>query len=228
LSIVTFDRGSMTNVTPIDLGGDSVRDTGHDLFHLDAGSGVACASCHAEGGEDGHVWTFTRLGLRRTQALHVGLEGTAPFHWAGDESDLNHLMSDVFVGRMGGVFQSDARVAALTRWLFALQPPAAPAVADASAVERGQAGFQSPETGCSTCHSGPKLTNNRTVDVGTGEALQVPSLRGIAYRAPFMHNGCARTLRDRFDTTCGGKTHGNTGDLLPTQLDDLLAYLQTL
>lgn len=230
LTLVTMRAQGGFSASVIDLGGDSVRDTGHDLFHRDAGAGVACASCHAEGAEDGHVWNFTRLGLRRTQALHVGLEGTAPFHWAGDESDLSHLMSDVFVGRMGGVHQSDARVSALTRWLFALQPPAAPiaALADADAVERGHTLFMSPEVSCGSCHSGDKLTNNRTVDVGTGEPLQVPSLRGIAYRAPFMHNGCALTLHDRFSPTCGGAAHGHTSDLEPAQVDDLVAYLQTL
>jgi cytochrome c peroxidase len=36
-----------------------------------------------------------------------------------------------------------------------------------------------------------------TVDVGTGSALQVPSLHGLALRAPYMHDGCAETLLDR-------------------------------
>lgn len=212
----------------IDLGGQSVRDTGHDIFHRDAGAGVACASCHAEGGEDGHVWSFSSIGTRRTQALHIGLEGTAPFHWDGDQADMNHLMETVFVGRMGGVHQSDERLSALTRWLFALQPPAAPAARDTQAVERGAALFASAEVGCSDCHSGDRLTNNLSVDVGTGAVLQVPSLRGIAYRAPFMHNGCARTLHDRFSAACGGDAHGNVASLSPAAIDDLVAYLRTL
>jgi mono/diheme cytochrome c family protein len=212
----------------IDLGGESVRDSGHEIFHRDAGGGIACASCHAEGGEDGHVWNFTSLGARRTQALHIGLEGTAPFHWGGDESDLDNLMSDVFVGRMGGVHQSVERVSALSRWLFALQPPAAPSALDTAAVERGQVLFMSAAVGCNECHNGLKLTNNKNVNVGRGAALQVPSLRGIAYRAPFMHDGCAATLRDRFSPDCGGESHGKTRQLPPQSIDDLVAYLQTL
>jgi len=212
----------------IELGGESMRDSGHEIFHRDAGGGIACASCHAEGGEDGHVWHFTRLGARRTQALHIGLEGTAPFHWGGDESDLDNLMTDVFVGRMGGVHQSAGRISALSRWLFALQPPAAPASADEAAVERGRELFMSAAVGCNECHSGAKLTNNRNLDVGTGEALQVPSLRGIAYRAPFMHDGCALTLKDRFSVGCGGASHGRTSQLSSESVDDLVAFLQTL
>ena len=166
--------------------------------------------------------------MRRTQALHVGLEGTAPFHWNGEEADLGHLMEDVFVGRMSGVHQDPERLATLTHWLFSLQPTAAGRPDDARAVARGQALFQAPEIGCSGCHSGPKLTDNETVDVGTGAKLQVPSLRAVAYRAPYMHNGCAKSLRDRFDAACGGSKHGNTAGLNEGQIGDLIAYLKTL
>ena len=44
------------------LGGDLHADTGHDIFHSDAGAGLACASCHPEGGEDGRVWQFQGSG----------------------------------------------------------------------------------------------------------------------------------------------------------------------
>jgi hypothetical protein len=72
------------------------------------------------------------------------------------------------------------------------------------------------------------LTNNDTVDVGTGGPFQVPSLVGIAHRAPFVHTGCASTLRERFDPSCGGTDHGKVDDLTETQIDDLIAYLETL
>ncbi|HKU38673.1 MAG TPA: c-type cytochrome [Polyangiales bacterium] len=227
--LTVMGPGGSTNATVIPLGGESVRDTGHDIFHRNSGGGVACASCHAEGAEDGHVWNFTGQGLRRTQALHVGLQGTAPFHWAGDESDLHVLMEDVFVGRMGGVHQSDPRVDSLSRFLFALQPPQAALAAEDPAAVRGKALFEST-AGCASCHVGAKFTDNKSYDVGTGhgERLQVPSLRGVAYRAPFLHTGCAKTLRDRFAAECGGSKHGNVAQLQPAQIDDLVAYLQTL
>jgi cytochrome c peroxidase len=66
--------------------------------------------------------------------------------------------------------------------------------------------------------------------VGTStEDLQVPSLVSIGYRAPFMHNGCAKTLAARFDPACGGgEAHGHTSDLTPEQVGDLVAYLESL
>jgi mono/diheme cytochrome c family protein len=211
----------------IDLGGASVLDTGHEIFHRDAGARVACASCHLEGGDDGHVWRFTDQGPRRTQSLLVGLEGTAPFHWVGDMDNLGTLMEQVFVGRMGGVHQSTARLAALEHWMYSIKSLPPLRAASDPAAARGHELFQG-EAECGKCHNGPKLTNNETVDVGTGLALQVPSLVAIGYRAPWIHTGCAKTLQQRFDPNCGSNAHGKTAQLTKAQVDDLVAYLETL
>ena len=212
------------------LPGEERIDTGHELFHRDSGGGIACASCHPEGGEDGHTWKFADTGVRRTQALHVGLKGTAPFHWAGDLPNVGSLMTEVFVQRMGGVRQSAERLDTLTDWLFSLEaPPALRDANDESAV-RGKELFNSAAVGCASCHSGEKLTNNQSMAIDTlkGTRLQVPSLVAVGYRAPFMHTGCAATLAGRFDPACGGDAHGNTSQLSPAELGDLVAYLETL
>lgn len=224
--LVTEVPGSW--VSTIELSGDSVKDTGHDVFHRNAGAGIACASCHPEGGEDGRVWNFSTTGPRRTQSLHIGLEGTAPFHWEGDLPDFSSLMGEVFVRRMGGVFQSPARLEALSSYLFSLKAPTPTRSAADQAALRGQLLFQSAATGCATCHSGPKLTNNETVDIGKGVPLQVPSLLGLSRRAPYMHDGCAPSLQARFTPECGGTNHGDISSLSPAGLSDLLAYLEAL
>jgi hypothetical protein len=210
---------------------EETLDTGFELFHRDSGGGIACASCHPEGGEDGMAWRFSTTGVRRTQALDVGLEGTAPFHWDGELGGLGELMSEVFVARMGGVHESDARLGSLQRFLFALEPTAPIRDASDEAVARGKALFESAETQCAACHSGARFTNNRSYHVGTRSelALQVPSLVGIGYRAPFMHDGCAPTLAARFDPNCGGgEEHGRTASLGSEQVADLVAYLESL
>jgi len=214
------------DVRTVPLGGGSRLDTGHEIFHRDTGAGIACASCHPEGSEDGRTWRFAGMGPRRTQALDVGLAGTAPFHWDGTLAGLDALMEEVFVGRMGGVHQTGERLEALESWLFSLEARAPMLAPEDPAAVRGQAVFTA--AACGTCHSGAALTNNATVDVGTGEAFQVPSLVGIGYRAPFIHTGCAETLRDRFDPECGGAAHGDLAGLTDADLDDLVAYLETL
>jgi hypothetical protein len=207
------------------LPGGSRQDTGHDVFHLNSGSGIACASCHPEGGEDGRVWKFSNSGARRTQSPRGGILGTEPFHWDGDQVDLSALMTEVFVHRMGGTKLDAGQQSALSKWIDKnpLLPSSPPS--DMAAVARGQALFT--QAGCDGCHSGPKLTNNQTIDVGTGKAFQVPTLRGVSFRAPFMHDGCAPTLADRFGP-CGGKAHGATAGLRADQISDLVSYLETL
>lgn len=213
--------------SPIALSNESREDTGHRIFHSVTIGGIACASCHPEGGDDGRVWNFVGLGGRRTQTMRGGITQTAPFHWDGDMNDLGTLMDKVFVGRMSGPPLTAEHVGVLGKFLDAI-PALAPARAstDASAA-RGKVLFAS--AGCATCHAGTALTNNQTVDVGTGHALQVPSLRGVAYRLPLMHSGCATTMAARFDASCGGgDRHGVTSTLTPNQLADLIAYLETL
>ena len=177
------------------LASDSRADTGHLIFHTNSGGGIACASCHPEGGEDGRTWNFVCTGGRRTQSLRGGISPTAPFHWDGSEFDLSYLLDDVFSGRMAGPLLSDDQKGALQAWVDTI--PAAPQVAglDEFAVARGKSLFWDATVGCGSCHSGPSLTSNTTVDVGTGRAFQVPSLRGLPFRAPFLHDGCARDPR---------------------------------
>jgi hypothetical protein len=223
---------STSDGQPIQLSTISRSDTGHDLFHANAGGGIACASCHAEGTEDGRIWSFSGCSgamVRRTQSLQVGLKGTEPFHWGGDEKDFPQLVTDVFVGRMSGPMLATDQIDATLNWIDAQPRRTHSAPTDTAAVARGKALFSDPaHAACGTCHTGPSLTNNQTVDVGTGGTFQVPSLVGIGTRGPYMHDGCAPTLRDRFGACGGGDKHGMTSSLQPAQLDDLITFLNTL
>jgi cytochrome c peroxidase len=144
-------------------------------------------------------------------------------------SGIEMIMEEVFQGRMGGMPQGPRRVRAIARWVDAQPSLPAPEVVDQAAVDRGKALFNDPTVACASCHAGEKLTNNKSEAVGTGEALQVPGLYNLAARAPYMHNGCAATLRDRFDPACGGgDAHGKTSHLAEAQIDDLVAYLESL
>jgi cytochrome c553/DNA-binding beta-propeller fold protein YncE len=221
LYIMAPDRSTVWKTIP--LASDSREDTGHAILHSDSGVGIACASCHAEGGDDGRPWSFD-IGKRRTPSLRGTLAGTAPYHWDGSLATMNALVTSTFMGRMGGPQLTDDQIGALTKYLERLPAPS-PMRAPSAQTVRGQALFASH--GCPTCHSGAMMTNNATVDVDTGGAFQVPSLRGVAWRAPFLHDGCAATLQERF-TKCATGKHGTTSDLAPSDIDDLVAYLETL
>ncbi len=212
----------------VDLPGRDVYDVGHELFFGDSGGGIACASCHAEGGDDGLVWTFEGIGPRRTLEIRGGILGSEPFHWDGDMADFRHLAQQVFSTRMLGPELPDEYADALAAYIDGLTVPAHGDHVDPLAAERGRAIFESAEAQCSVCHGGPRLSTPGTFDVGTGGAFQVPSLVGVGLRAPYIHNGCADTLEERFSPSCGGTAHGHVEDLAPEELDDLIAYLHSV
>jgi hypothetical protein len=225
---LSFYNSFAATHTRVDLGSAESPDPGHDLFHHDSGGGIACAQCHPEGSEDGRVWQFDPEGHRRTQSVNVGLEGTEPFHWNGNLPTFKALVEEVFVRRMGGHLPAHG-VEDVTAWLGSLSPPKPIVDPEAPEAVRGRAAFES--AGCTECHAGAALAKNSSVDVGveSPQEFQIPALRGVGYRAPFLHNGCAKTLRDRFDPTCGGgDRHGKTSALSAAQIDDLIAYLRSL
>lgn len=211
----------------IPLGGESREDTGHAIFHSNTGGNVACVSCHPGGADDGRVWKFSN-GDRRTQTLQGTLEGTAPYHWSGDAPAIATFATDVFGRRMAGPPLDEPQTRALDRWLTRIPAAVVSPPADADARARGEALFGNAAVGCGGCHSGPALTNNESVDVGTGGTFQVPSLLGLALRAPYLHDGRAATLLDRFSAAGGGEEHGHTKDLTAAQIDDLVTYLESL
>jgi cytochrome c553 len=204
----------------------TVQDTGNDIFHTHAGALIACASCHPEGGDDGHVWVLDG-NKRRTPSLRGTIAGTAPYHWPGDEADFAAIVKNVYVQRMSGAALTTDQTAVLSAWVNAIPAPPAPTWVDAAAATAGRAVFERADVACTTCHNGTKMTNNATVDVGTGGAFQVPPLVGVGWRTPLLHDGCAATIADRFGK-CATTQHGNISSLSPTDVANLTAYLETL
>ncbi len=216
----------------ITLPGSDPVDTGHDLFFSRAGAPVACATCHAEGGDDGLVWHFDGFLARRSHDLRGGILETAPFHWDGAHATFGSIMADTFETRMGGPSLETAYLDAIASYVDAIPMPPPPVDAlDADALA-GKAIFESETAACATCHAGPTFTNDATVDVGTGGAFQVPSLVGVSHRVRFLHDGCADDLEDAIlGASCTPSvpvTHGDTSALSNAELDQLVAYLRSL
>jgi len=217
-----FDKKSFGTVNSVMLRhARSATSTGLRLFHQKTSSNLACASCHPEGGDDGHTWNFS-TGPRLTPTLRGGLSMTAPFHWSGDRSTMHELMDDVMVSRMGGSPQAPERIEALTTWLDALAAEAPPP-AELASVKRGQHLFESAQTGCATCHAGPLGTNNQLFDVGTGGVFNVPRLIEVAWRPRWMHDG----RPSGFGLVNGEERHGHIAQLSESEQRDLLEYVKS-
>lgn len=168
---------------------------------------ISCATCHADGGEDGRVFDFANRGegMRNTITLH-GRRGTGhgPVHWTAnfDEiHDFEHDMRGPFSGTGfidDAIFESgtvseplgdpkaglspdlDALVAYVTS-LDAV-PPSPYRNSDGSLTERGLQGKRIYESlDCSTCHSGPDFTDSASLvlhDVGTTTMLSGTRMGG--------------------------------------------------
>lgn len=221
-----YTQTQPTVLSTVTLSTVSRKDTGHDIFHFNSGIGVACASCHGEGGDDSNVWQIDGTKPRRTASLKGTVKDTAPYHWDGELADLNALTHDVYAVRMGGARLASDQNAALKSWVESIPAPK-PAPVDEAARVRGEALFQG-KADCVRCHSGPAYTNNQTMDVGTGKAFQVPPLVGVSMRLPLMHDGCAATLEDRLSGACDTPGHGLASALTDAERKDLVVFLQSL
>ena len=242
LLLQVLSPGSFVPTVSVPLSTNGHKDTAFDIFHLPTAAGAACMNCHPEGGDDGHTWKFSistggssRSIMRRTQSLAGGtVLNSAPYHWGGDIADVQALADEVFTHRMGGGSVTPQQTALLTQWLGAIPAPPKRTDLDPAHVANGQAIFAGA-AGCTKCHGGARGTLPADQDIGKTDALggssstQVPMLLGLSTRAPYMHDGCAKTIMDRLtNVACAGSSHGNTSALSGYDLMDLEAYLESL
>lgn len=171
---------------------ESIVDSGFTEFHLPTPGNVACVACHPEGRDDGLRWELETAHPRRTMSLAGRLDGGAPFHWGGEQEDLASLDASVRVDAMLGFDRGPEHLAAFERYLVTL--PAMPPARDqeASAVSAGAQAFV--DLGCGDCHLAPRYDNPASVQLPGHGLLQVPSLVGVRYGAPYMHDGRSQTL----------------------------------
>lgn len=204
----------------IDLAGASVEDTGHRLFHETALAAVTCASCHPEGGDDGQVWWLDQR--RHTQAIDVGLAGTAPFHWIGDLEDFAALAEEVHQGRMGALPLDAAQADAFERWVTHRRTAPSRVPDEQSA----QGELEWTRYGCARCHVDAVVGGTSVILDADNEALQVPPLSGVDLHPPWMHDGRSHTLADAVREMIVRTTPGAAPT--PDEIAALVAYLETL
>lgn len=255
-TLVSDGSGGVANVraegSPLRLVGDTLEPhavAGRKLFFsaLDTrmtsvSVGASCASCHPDGREDGHVWGFPD-GPRQTPSLAGrDVTKTAPFHWSGEFPTLRDFLDTTVRSRMGGSALDGVMVSQLSAFIDVVPAPDNPYKRDTltEAQARGAQVFK--KAACDSCHAGEALTNNTQADVGTfittgpfqdnaqvrKVGLNTPSLLGLARTAPYLHDGSATSLKDRFLQNRQSNKHGATSQLTESEIDDLVEYLRTL
>ena len=257
-NIAVIDTATLRTTSTIDLGGprnaDAIR-RGERLFYTAdfAFQGqFGCANCHLDATIDGLQWDLEPDGFGKDIVDNRSLEnlaGTEPFKWNGGNADMPTECgprTEKFFFRSQSFNQQ--QLTDLVTFVFSLPyRPNRYRVSNGDltpAQERGKAIFERttykngkpiPESNqCATCHSGPKYTNQKQVDVGTGKStdrspvLDVPQLPNVAYSAPYLHDGSARSLEEIWTVFNPKDTHGVSNDLTKDELNDLIEYLKTL
>ncbi len=257
-SISVIDTSSDVVVSSIGLGGKqdmtSLR-RGERIFYTArfAFQGqFSCANCHIDATFDGLQWDLEPDGFGVDIVDNRSIEdlsGTEPFKWNGGNPNLPTECgprTEKYFYRSQSY--NSAELADLVSYVMALplRPNRyrLPAGELTTAQERGKAIFARdvnkfgkpiPEGNrCTYCHSGPKYTNQKLSDVGTGKKtdrsplVDVPQLTNVAYSAPYLHDGSARSMEEIWTIFNPNDRHGFTNDLTKDELNDLIEYLKTL
>lgn len=242
-----WDLGGSKKVTPLRRG-EQIFYTAKYAFQ----GQFSCANCHIDTTFDGLQWDLEPDGFGVDIVDNRSIEdltGTQPFKWNGGNPDLPTECgprTEKYFYRSQSY--NEQELTDLVSFIFSLPyRPNRYRQANGEltpAQERGKAIFERtkyksgkpiPEANqCGYCHSGPKYTNNKQVDVGSGKTtdrsplVDVPQLPNVVNSAPYLHDGSARSLEEIWTVFNPNDTHGVTNDLTKDELNDLIEYLRTL
>lgn len=216
---------------------------------------MSCAVCHPRGEADGRQWdmgagpldTATLRGCLSAKPLHVTghldeIQDTYRFTrmvMAGQWFIPLERMNP-YLGRSNAGLDSD--LDALSAYIGSLRKPDPPPIPAAllASVRRGEALFESPKTGCLSCHPPPLYTDSGRRDAGgrfvlhdvgtgrTGSRYDTPSLLGLARTEPYLHDGRARSLEEALTRHNTGDRHGRTSHLSRDEARALATFLKHL
>jgi YVTN family beta-propeller protein len=257
-TISVIDTRTSNVVSTIDLGGPKKIGPlrrGEQIFNSAAYSfqgQFGCANCHIDGSIDGLTWDLEPDGFGKDivdNRLLEDLSGTEPFKWNGGNPNMPTECgprTEKYFYRSQSY--NDRELTDLVTYVMT-QPfrPNRHRLSNGeltASQERGQAIFNRtvdktgqpiPEQNqCVFCHSGPKYTNLKLFDVGSGKPtdrsplVDVPQLNNVGMSAPYLHDGSARSLEEIWTIFNPHDTHGRTNDLAKDELNDLIEYLRTL
>lgn len=234
-TISVLDLRSTTMGEPIPLGEKptlTAANRGEALFHnarLSLDGWYSCHSCHTDGhtsGINADTLGDKTFGAPKNTPSLLGAGETGPWAWNGRFGTLEAQIDSSVKGTMQGAPLTAQQRADLVAYLQSLGPIAAErATAD---LERGKAVFAARK--CANCHQAPTFTSKGVYDVGLNDGLggntafNPPSLRGVRYTAPYLHDGRAKQLPEVFTI----HRHQLNEALSPAELQALIAFLGSL
>jgi hypothetical protein len=191
-------------------------------------AGVSCSTCHFDSREDGLNWPDFDTVPRQTRSLAGAMSLTPPYTWTEPVPTVAEEARITSQVRLGGRNATQDELDAVAAWIEHtpdVDHPLRGATSDV--IERGRAIFERADVGCAGCHPAPLYTNLQSYPLFGFDAVDTPSLVGIAATAPYLHDGTATTLRAVLERARDGSM-GYTGDLDEQELADLESFLRSL
>ncbi len=201
----------------------------------------SCHSCHYNGGVNSKAMDTMNDGSMLTMKAVLPLfnvHHTRPWTWHGWQTDLRNAMRKSFTSTMQGRGISDEDARAFEAFLESLELPSNPHLhADGSltaSATRGKMVFESRQAGCADCHNGEYFSDGEIHDVGLGsdedfyDGFNTPSLVGVYRKVRFLHDGRARSLEAVLTKEHAPEKVAGEAALTPSQLSDLVEYLNSL
>jgi mono/diheme cytochrome c family protein len=200
---------------------------GREIFHRTGDrrisqDGIACATCHPDGRDDGLVWETPR-GKRRPMTLAAIGERDTRFGWGAENMTMEVHIAET-VRRLGGTGLPPDDVYALRAYVRSMKPVPRAEPEPEEIARRGERVFF--EKGCGACHEDVRAWTDHTAhDIGSGGALVTPSLLGVGARTSLFHDGrYPNVSRVVFEA----KTMGQVDALSLDERTALAAFLSTL
>ena len=211
----------------------------HDALHCFQ-HWLSCASCHPQVRADGLNWDLLNDGMtnpKNAKSL-VGSSETPPSMWRGVRPRMEVAVEKGFLF-IEFHTPTQEEIDAVSAYLRSLPFIPSPwhCNADGTPDEQAQRGKEVfKKAQCNLCHRRPHYTNLEKYDVGTlgerdfaqRETFDTPSLLEIYRTAPYLHDGRAATLHEVLITFNEDDLHGETSQLTPQEIQDLIAFLMTL
>ena len=238
-SISIVDLREQNQVRHLSLGAQpemSLAQRGEMLFfdgNLSHDGWMSCHSCHTDGHSNLQLndnFSDGSYGAAKRVLSLLGVADTKPWAWNGEVNELEDQVVNSIVKTMQGSTPDEQQVAALVAYIKTLSlPDVSPPEKELNPanVERGRALFGS--LGCAACHAPPTYTTPKSYNVGlidqVGNArFNPPSLRGVANRRSFFHDGRAKSIEEVLTK----HKHQLSDELADEDLDSLIEFLRSL
>lgn len=198
----------------------------------------SCASCHPDTRSDGTNWDLMNDGIGNPKQSRSMLytHKTSPVMITGIRAS-----AEIAVVKGFTMIQfhevTEERVEAVNAYLKSLEPAPSPYLTPdgrlAESALRGKALFEG-KADCARCHTPPYYGDKKKYAFGLGSDSErdrefaTPILIECWRTAPYMYDGRAVTMKEVITTDNKNNKHGNTKDLTPKEVDDLVSYVNSL